>query len=364
MTSRPNHRSTRLREPGLGSFIAEKINCKSCGYDLRGLHMGQKCPECGTIIAISSRGAYLGLGHAPERYLTQLTLGLLLLGLSVPLALVLGGVVAAGLSNAIVLTAIPALMWLCGVILVCQPRPRDPGETEGAWERRFRRSAIVLGAIGLLGDFGEALSPFVNPGSLLETSLAIGVVVFKLVGAVGLFPLAVFLSDIADWGSDTGLGHRLRGVAWCLAVGGVLAVVPVGLQLCAGLIGPVGGGFLGAVVMLAVAGGAFGMFLTIAAYIVLIISMMQMMSMVGWAKRNAASEIERDRRLAERRRERAEELVTMSEPIEPANTSDFLAARPGVGVEEPDLELPRADRRTPEEMMGRELDAYGLEDDA
>ncbi|MCA9293932.1 MAG: hypothetical protein KDA20_08970 [Phycisphaerales bacterium] len=364
-TSRPNHRSTRLREPGLGSFIAEKVLCKSCGYDLRGLHMGQQCPECGQIIAIASTGQYMGLGHAPQRYLAQLIVGLLLLGASVPLSLIAGGAAAAGATQAVVLGAIPVLMWFAGVVLVCQPRPRDPGEVEGEWEARFRRWAIVLEAGGLIGGLLDAISPFANPGSMLETWLAIGTVAFQFVGAIGHFPLAVYLSYIADWGSDSGLGNRLRGVAWCLAVGGVLAVGHVALQLGAALLGHTGGGVLGVLLGITRLGWAFGIFLTIVAYIFLIISILQMMSVVGWAKRNAAAEVERDRRLAQRRRERAEELVTMSEPIEPVDTSDFLAARHaeegGVGLDR--AELPKADTRSPEELMGRSLDAYGLEEE-
>ncbi len=365
----PTSPTPRIQEKGQGRFISEEMNCKSCGYDLRGLNYGQKCPECGTIISVSiaKGGRYSGLGHAPERFLTVLTVGLLMIGLSVPLDFIAEGITASGGLQAIILTIVPSLMWFGGVLLVCRRRPNDPGYTIGEWEDRFRRLTIVLQVAMLLSEGAEALLYFATPGTFLEQATVIAGAVFAFAGAIGFFPFAVYLSYIADWGSDTRLGHRLRAVAWCLAASSLVLVTHYSVDTLAELAGHQGHGFFGFVRGVLGLATLPGFVVFYVAQLILIVSLIQLLAVVGWAKRNAGSEVERDQRVMERRAERAEELVHVSQTIEGPDTSDLLPAAGGGRTpaegEEPEPELPKEDTRTPEELMGRDLDAYGLEAD-
>lgn len=68
------YRSRGLQAPGL---IDDDRRCLACGYQLRGLREGQRCPECGRPI-IPLRGQ--GLAEAETALLKRLALGLLLAG--------------------------------------------------------------------------------------------------------------------------------------------------------------------------------------------------------------------------------------------------------------------------------------------
>jgi predicted RNA-binding Zn-ribbon protein involved in translation (DUF1610 family) len=68
--------------------IAADLPCVFCGYNLRGLQVGGKCPECGAPIVRSVQGGLLC--HADPRWLGKLLLGLTLLGWGTILWLALG----------------------------------------------------------------------------------------------------------------------------------------------------------------------------------------------------------------------------------------------------------------------------------
>ena len=77
MSQLPPHLSTRLDDTPV---VTEAMPCRKCGYDLRGLRFGSKCPECGQVITRLTRRAESMLGDAPRAYLHRLMVGFVLMG--------------------------------------------------------------------------------------------------------------------------------------------------------------------------------------------------------------------------------------------------------------------------------------------
>lgn len=223
------------------AVIAVSRPCVKCKYDLIGLRMGERCPECGTPIrSPRERSRFVdNLVDADAWYIRVVALGFVLLGVAmlamgtwlvyvqyrafqwawVPPA-VIGGVMAAVL-----------VMWWAGVFLVTWRRPlsrditRDP-----ILEHRGLRWVIR----------GVHLLPLLAAGAIVA-AVALGGGVLGVVAAVltvaslfAMAPLCVYLSSLADWAGDTGAGSRLRGSAWLVGVCGTASLVFSGLSLVPG----------------------------------------------------------------------------------------------------------------------------------
>jgi len=65
--------------------------CGECGYNLRGLGTGGRCPECGAPIAASLGGA--GLEEAPVRWLRRVHRGVTVLAFTYPAMLLLAAII-------------------------------------------------------------------------------------------------------------------------------------------------------------------------------------------------------------------------------------------------------------------------------
>lgn len=55
-----------------GVVVADR-SCRQCGYNVRGLHVGHQCPECGTAVAVSARGD--GLEFCEPGWVRKLSIG-------------------------------------------------------------------------------------------------------------------------------------------------------------------------------------------------------------------------------------------------------------------------------------------------
>lgn len=269
--------------------------CRKCGYNLKGLQRGSRCPECG--FAPPQRASVLSardnLLYAPLGYLKLLRLGALLMALGV-----VGAVLQVGLgffvSEAIV-TAMRLLIgagWLGGVWIFTAPRQvneRTPVNPQQEWKRlrwvnRGTQACWLLGSL-VATSAGAAGAP----GALEIVAGLLGVVAL-----FGLAPLAVQIADIAEWGADTGLASRLRGAAWGVIVFGVIIYL--------GFLGPVLPTALAIVLGIAM---VVSWWLWVISMIVLGYSVLQLASMTHWAILNSHHLAARDER-ARQRQERDE----------------------------------------------------------
>lgn len=277
--------------------IAFDRPCPKCDYNLRGLRFGGRCPECGHPIQ-RGRGSTRfadNLTDAPLAYLRTLRagFGLMALGslagvaafLTLPLAP--SEAVRAAL-YAVVFVA--SMAWWAGLYLVTAPRPLDRETIPDAIlesaalaaASRWGQASWVLAAVALAGA-GYASAPF-------GFGFAVAAAALAFVGLLGLVPLAVRLSSLADWAGDTGLGNRLRTAACGIAFGGTLFAIG---QL-AGLTGWAPAGVLRLLGMLM-------FWLAVLGYLLFLVSVLQLAHMAVWAIRNAVNAMETTLRIADRR---------------------------------------------------------------
>lgn len=335
-----------------GDLAPPDWTCLKCDYSLVGLRVGGKCPECGTIIAPPKSSATRDdhMTDAPIPYLKGMAAGYLYM--------MMGGVGMIGFSIAARHFAEPWLMvagtiaagaWWAGVFVVTQPRRsavRPYAEMVAEW-RRTRLANRISQAVWPLGFAVGATAMFVHQAAL-NAALASGTMPVGLLGAMskgvvalyslaglcvlaaslGLVPLCVQLSDIADWSGDTGLGNRLRVAAWGLAFGVPTVTLGPLVASIAGVPSPILF-FLNIMIVLA--------FITlIGCSLVFLTCLFSQCGMAFWAVRNSITGRERDIRVATRKAERYDEIVSRqmaSAPVEPALSPSDTA---------PVLKTPRA----------------------
>ncbi len=334
-----------------GDLAPPDWTCIKCDYSLVGLRVGGKCPECGTIIAPPKSSATRDdhMTDAPIPYLKGMAAGYLLMMLG-GVGMIASAFVARSTGEAwwMVAGTIAAGAWWAGVFVVTQPRRsavRPYADMVVEW-RRTRLSnrttqaiwllAFAIGAIAMFvqqaATNAALASPTMTAGSLAAVpksvlTLASLAALCVLVASLGLVPLCVQLSDIADWSGDTGLGNRLRVAAWGLAFGvPTVSITPFVVSI-SGLPSPLlfllNIMFVLAIITLI---GCSFLFLT---------CLFSQCGMALWAVRNSITGRERDIRVATRKAARYEEIVSRQIASAPVETSVPMELRDEPPVSEP-----------------------------
>ncbi len=157
--------------------ISRDIECRKCGYNLRGLSRERACPECGTDVRWSVGGYFLD--YADPHWLTHLKRGTTLLLTCFNVILILGLIFVAfalidttNRSNLYVNDMLMRwiaiafdlgiVLYIAGVWKVTTPEPRTHDEGPAAWFSSMVRSTTCAG-MGLFAGvmFVSAIEP--NP---------------------------------------------------------------------------------------------------------------------------------------------------------------------------------------------------------
>jgi len=292
-----------LKGPGLEE-------CPSCGYDLRGLAQGTRCPECGADTSrLSVAGPRLGrespLGAAPRGYLSIVLLGFLVCGLGGAAREAWSMIVVFGQGTGTVWERFligggMAVAWWLGALAISMPRPRGT-MTGSDWNRNREWSglrAMVRGSViaGLLSAASiELWASGWHPVMLL---------IWCISETFFVATVCWYAARVADWAPDDGLAWRFRTVAWVVGAGamglGVAWGPRFGVTIALGML-------TGVFVLMVMLGSLLGT-----------LSMVQGANMVRWAIRNMDELQAREERIAakaERERIRGEAERAVAEAV-------------------------------------------------
>ncbi|MDF1808730.1 MAG: hypothetical protein P1U42_03450 [Phycisphaerales bacterium] len=210
------------------SYISDNRECDRCGYNLQGLPIGGKCPECGTSIrrrVLKSSGTMSG--EAPTRFVHKLKFGFILATIGI-----IGSIILAPMG----LLFIGSLFWLAGVYLTTLPRPDRENIVPDKTLDNDRYRLIVRLMNACWPIYGLAIyasiaiaSPTAPPSMLISVPIAIIRVLSGTIAWIGLIPTCVYFAELGYWASHDNLAYRLRSTAWAMAVFGVISVLLSGI---------------------------------------------------------------------------------------------------------------------------------------
>ncbi|MEM9065759.1 MAG: zinc ribbon domain-containing protein [Planctomycetota bacterium] len=299
-------------------MVPQLRECPACGYELRGLAGAKVCPECGQPIrgARAKTSAMLdNMVSANAGYLSLLMAGAFACAIS---GLALAAIYEFGPMLGIVHPLVPmaiACVWVGSVWVVTWPRPkRDgiPDRNDRPW-MALRYTARFSQLLWIAGyAVGAATNAFGPTGSLLDVMLAFEK--YLLVAAtMSLAAPAAYGAWLAEWAGESGLETRFLAAAWCAVAFPLYDHLVVPLALLA----PTS---FGAVFLLLI---PFVSLLSLIALIVFLAGWAQIASSASWAIRNAATARARDRRVAERKKERYAEVIAKQEAVEAQRDEEF-----------------------------------------
>lgn len=219
----------------VNAHITTDRECDHCGYNLKGLAMGSKCPECGhPIRRMSAKTSGTMSDEAPTRFVRTLRLGFALASAAIIGTVVLSfspwnlGVITTG-------------FWVGGIWLITSKRPGQgtirPDKVLDSDRTRMgiRLASLAWPAYTLLSMALLALVSANTGSAFLVIMLTVLLVGAGIVAWGSLIPTSVYMAEIAYWAAHDNLADRLRGTAWVMAVFGTITALLAGLGMGLGM---------------------------------------------------------------------------------------------------------------------------------
>jgi hypothetical protein len=210
--------------------VAAEIPCRKCGYNLRGLHVEGRCPECGRAVGLSVRGDFLR--YSDPGWVRKLHRGIRMIIWAIVvivLGVILGVALGIGMGNATIAAAAPVtavligyVLYLVGTWLLTEPDPSGVGEDQYGTSRKIIRIALVLGVINQAMEIARQFAPI--PAALQSTLTLVGFI-FSLAGLVAIFAQLQYLKKLAMRIPDPQLAGRAHFLMYAIAISYGLVIV-------------------------------------------------------------------------------------------------------------------------------------------
>ena len=288
------------RSVGQGELIQHPKPCRKCHYDLKGLRIGGKCPECGTPIIRSGQRFADNLTDAPIDYLRHLALACAVLAAS--WLFIVGAAIATNARPVFgtVILAGASLFWWLGTMMITVPRKKgDHTLPDVILDSPRLRLAIRITSSAWPLFAASLLLTLVLGGTAPSVSFVAMITIFAVASLISLVPLCAYLMGFADWSGDDGLSTRFNIAGWAIAVFGTFWFVGT----IVGQLNP------NIVVGFFRLGSVFATGLVIIALLLLLLCLFQLANNARWAMTNNVATAERDERVAERRAQRMAEIA-------------------------------------------------------
>ncbi len=215
--------------------IATDVACRRCGYNLRGLRLDGRCPECGTPIGLSTSGDFL---RFPDpAWVEKLALGIhiILWGIAVSIAASVLAAILGAVRQPVVSAAIQfagQLVAFYGAWLLTEPDPSGLGEERYANARKVIRFALLIGLIS------NVLAMPLQGGAVSgppAVALTVVMVLTGIVALVGEYAKLTYLAALADRIPSDDCAKRARFLRTTYVVCLAIMLVVSGLILVVAL---------------------------------------------------------------------------------------------------------------------------------
>lgn len=207
-------------QPMSSEPLTSDAPCRKCGYNLRGLNLDGRCPECGTPVGLSLYGDLLRYSdpnwvRTLYRGVRTIIWGIVVAFLGAILMIVLGVAMPSLLAVAPLASVIAGLMWVVGAWMLTEPDPSGIGEDKYGTSRQIIRFAIAVGLVNTILSWVQQLTTL--PPSARITLGVIGGLA-GLIGVVGQFAQLNYLSKLALRIPDQPLSDRAKFLMWAIGI--------------------------------------------------------------------------------------------------------------------------------------------------
>jgi hypothetical protein len=224
--------------PAADVFVTEDMLCVHCGYNVRGLPVDGRCPECGTPVSWSLRGDLLR--HADPEWLDRLRLGTVLKLWNIVLGIGLGIVgailVSVGVPQWMLLPlgVLGGVLGLCASFAITTQEPRISLQEDTVTLRKVVRVFAVLAFLGTVSrEAAEGIA--LGPGPQIAATL------LQVAGVVAWVGELVYFRRFARRIPDESLARQTGVVLWASSIGlGLMLVFGVAVALITGAAGATG----------------------------------------------------------------------------------------------------------------------------